>query len=378
HGLDWKRVRDQYAALLPHAVTRWDVNFLIGELIGELNASHTYRSGGDLEAAPQRPVGLLGVDWSLEQGAFRVARILRGAAWDTEVRSPLDEPGLQIADGTFVLAVNGRALDPARTPWESFAGLEGKTVRLTLNDKPSMEGSRDVVVQTLNGAEEQRLRHLAWVESNRRRVAEATDGKVGYIYVPDTTTHGQTELFRQFRAQFDRAGLVLDERFNSGGQLGDRFLELLGRKTFTHLAFRHGLDQPWPPVGHTGPQVMLINEWSGSGGDAFPWFFKTAGRGPIIGRRTWGGLIGPAIAHEFIDGGSLVVPPCRLYGPDGKWFAEGHGVDPDIEVPEDPTSLARGTDVQLERAITEALRLLREKPVAPTPRPAFEYRGWPK
>jgi len=309
HGLDWKRVRDQYAALLPHAVTRWDVNFLIGELIGELNASHTYRSGGDLEAASQRPVGLLGVDWSLEHGAFRVARILRGAAWDTEVRSPLDEPGLQIADGTFVLAVNGSALDPARTPWESFAGLAGKTVRLTLNDKPSIEGGRNVVVQTLNGAEEQRLRHLAWVEANRRRVAEATDGKVGYIYVPDTTTYGQTELFRQFRAQIDRAGLVIDERFNSGGQLGDRFLELLGRRTFTHLAFRHGLDQPWPPVGHTGPQVMLINEWSGSGGDAFPWFFKTAGRGPIIGRRTWGGLIGPAIDHEFIDGGSLVVPP---------------------------------------------------------------------
>jgi len=378
HGLDWKRVRDQYAALLPHAVTRWDVNFLIGELIGELNASHTYRNGGDLESAPQRPVGLLGVDWSLEQGAFRVSRILRGAPWDTEVRSPLDEPGLQVAEGTFVLAVNGRTLDPARTPWEPFAGLAGKTVRLTLNDKPSLDGSRQVVVQTLTGSEEQRLRHLAWVESNRQRVAEATDGKVGYIYVPDTTTYGQTELFRQFRAQFHRAGLVIDERFNSGGQLGDRFLELLGRKTFTHLAFRHGLDQPWPPVGHTGPQVMLINEWSGSGGDAFPWFFKTAGRGPIIGRRTWGGLIGPAIAHEFIDGGSLVVPPCRLYGPDGKWFAEGHGVEPDIDVPENPTSLARGIDVQLERAITEALRLLRENPVTPTPRPAFEYRGWPK
>lgn len=378
HGLDWKRVRDQYAALLPHAVTRWDVNFLIGELIGELNASHTYRGGGDLEATPQRSVGLLGADWSLEQGAFRLAKILRGAPWDTEVRSPLDEPGLQVGEGTFVLAVNGRALDPARTPWEPFAGLAGKTVRLTLNDKPSLTGSRDVMVQPLTGSEEQRLRHLAWVESNRRRVADATDGKVGYIYVPDTTTYGQTELLRQFRAQFDRAGLVIDERFNSGGQLADRFLELLDRRTFTLLAHRHGPDRQHPAVGHSGPQVMLINEWSGSGGDAFPWFFKTAGRGPIIGRRTWGGLIGPAISHEFIDGGSLVVPPCRLYGPDGKWFAEGHGVDPDIDVAEDPTSLARGTDVQLERAIEEALRLLREKPITPTPRPAFEYRGWPK
>lgn len=378
HGLDWKRVHDQYAALLPHAVTRWDVNFLIGELIGELDASHTYRSGGDLEPAPQRPVGLLGVNWTLEQGAFRVARILRGAPWDTEVRSPLDEPGLQVAEGTYVLAVNGTPLDPARTPWEAFAGLAGKTVRLTLNDKPTPEGSRTVVVQTLTSSEERRLRHLAWVESNRRRVAEASDGKLGYIYVPDTTTHGQTELFRQFRAQFDRAGLVIDERFNSGGQLGDRFLELLDRKSFAHLAHRYGRDQSWPPVRHGGPQVMLINEWSASGGDAFPWFFRTAGRGPILGRRTWGGLIGPAIGHQLIDGGTVVVPPGRLYGPDGKWFAEGHGVDPDIDVPENPTSLARGTDVQLERAIEEALRLLREKPVVPTPRPAFEYRGWPK
>jgi tricorn protease len=175
-----------------------------------------------------------------------------------------------------------------------------------------------------------------------------------------------------------RRNFLIGKRCNSGGQLGDRFLELLGRRTFTHLAHRYGPDRQHPPVGHSGPQVMLINEWSGSVGDAFPWFFKTAGRGPIIGRRTWGGLIGPAISHEFIDGGSLVVPPCRLYGPDGKWFAEGHGVDPDIDVAEDPTSLARGTDVQLERAIAEALRLLREKPITPTSRPAFEYRGWPK
>lgn len=184
HGLDWKYVGDQYAALLPHAVTREDVNFLIGEL----SASHTYRSGGDLESAPQRRVGLLGVNWSMEHGAFRIARILRGAPWDTEVRSPLDEPGLQITEGTFVLSVNGRPLDPARTPWEPFAGLAGKTVRLTLNDKPSLEGIRTVVIQTLSSTEEQHLRHLAWVESNRRRVAEVSSGQPGYIYVPDTTT----------------------------------------------------------------------------------------------------------------------------------------------------------------------------------------------
>jgi tricorn protease len=323
-------------------------------------------------------VGLLGADLTFEQGGFRIARILRGAVWDSEVRSPLDEPGAEARVGDFLLAVNGVALPPERSPWFAFEGLAGQVVQLTINDRPVREGRRTLLVKTLTGNEEQRLRHLAWVEANRQRVFQATEGKVGYVYVPDTTAFGQTELFRQFRAQFDRQGLIIDERFNSGGQLGDRFVELLGRRPFTYLAWRYGPDMPWPPVGHFGPQVMLINGWSGSGGDAFPWFFRTANRGPIIGKRTWGGLIGPAVGHRLIDGGVVVVPPGRLYGPDGKWFAEGHGVDPDIEVDEDPTSLARGMDAQLERALSEIQKRLGEDAVRPPTRPAYEYRGWPK
>lgn len=378
HGLDWKKIRERYSELLKDAVTRWDVNFVIGEMIGELNASHTFRGGGDVQQSPRRPVGLLGANLASEQGGIRITRILRGAVWDAEVRSPFDEPGVSVREGDFILAVNGAALSADQSPWAAFEGQAGKVVRLAVNSRPVLDGATNILIKTLTSSEEQRLRHLNWVELNRKRVEEATDGEAGYVYVPDTSTLGQTELFRQFRAQFDRKALIIDERFNSGGQLGDRFLELLGRRPFTYLAWRHGPDMSWPPVGHFGPQVMLINGWSGSGGDAFPWFFRTARRGPIIGQRTWGGLIGPAMGHRLIDGGVVVVPPGRLYGPDGKWFAEGHGVDPDIEIPEDPAALARGSDAQLERGIQEIRKLLRERPVAPPGRPAYEYRGWPQ
>ena len=376
HGLDWQEMRTHYGKLLDDAVTRWDVNFVIGELIGELNASHTYRGGGDRESDLSRSVGLLGVDWARENGAFRVKRIIRAAAWDNEARSPLDEPGMDADEGDYLLAVNGEPVNGGENPWSAFQGLAGQTVVLTFGDHPNLKDSRDMVVKMMTVSQDNRLRELAWIEANRQRVEKATDGRVGYIFVPDTSVNGQTELFRQFSAQHNRDGLIIDERFNSGGQLGDRFVELLDRNSYTYLFSRHGNDQPWPPMAHFGPQVMLINGWSGSGGDALPWFYKTAGRGKVIGTRTWGGLIGPAVGHQLIDGGVVVVPPSRLYGPDGKWFAEGHGVEPDIHVPEDPTSLARGVDTQLERAIqeVEAALVAQKKPINP-PKPDFEDRS---
>ncbi|MEM9656719.1 MAG: PDZ domain-containing protein [Planctomycetota bacterium] len=376
HGLDWDEMRSHYGALLDDAVTRWDVNFVIGELIGELNASHTYRGGGDQESAPTRPVGLLGVDWTRENDAYRIARIVRAAAWDNEVRSPLDEPGVDVDEGDYVLAVNGLPLDAGSDPWAAFQGLAGETVVLAVGDHPDLEKCRDVVVKMLTVRQESRLRELAWIEANRQRVEQATNGRVGYLYVPDTGVNGQTELFRQFAAQHGREGLIIDERFNSGGQLGDRFVELLDRHAYTYLFSRYGEDRHHPPRAHFGPQVMLINGWSGSGGDALPWFFRMAERGKIIGTRTWGGLVGPAVGHRLIDGGVVVVPPSRLYGPDGEWFAEGHGVEPDIHVAEDPTALARGVDPQLERAIQEieAALAAQRQPTHP-PTPAMEDRS---
>ncbi len=372
HGVDWAAMRERYGKLLEAAVTRWDVNFVIGELISELSASHTYRGGGDTEEAAPARTGYLGVDWETAGGAYRIKKIIDGAPWDNEVRSPLLEPGLKVKAGDYVLAVNGRPLVTSQAPWGAFAGLAGQTVELAVNDKPSIEGARTVLVKTLD--DETRLRNLEWIESNRRRVEQATKGRIGYIFVPSTGIDGQNELYRQFMAQVDKDGLVIDERFNDGGQIPDRFIELLDRKPLAFWAVRDGVNWPWPPNGHFGPKVMLINGWSGSGGDAFPDYFRKAGLGPLIGMRTWGGLIGISGAPGLIDGGGVTVPTFRMYDPDGKWFKEGHGVDPDIEVIDDPTQLAKGIDPQLERAIQEVLKMLEKTPYVRTPTPPYEKR----
>lgn len=372
HGVDWEAMRKQYGALLKDAVTRWDVNYVIGELIAELNSSHTYRGGGDTERETRIGVGYLGIDWVIDSGAYRIAKIIDGAPWDSEVRSPLNMPGVEVKEGDYILAVNGVPLDISKSPWAAFQGLAGKTVELTTNSKPATEGARKVIVETLKS--ETRLRNLAWIEHNRKYIEERSDGRIGYIYVPDTSINGQNELVRQLSAQFHKEGLIIDERFNSGGQIPDRFIELLKRPALAFWAVRDGKDWQWPPVAHFGPKAMLINGWSGSGGDAFPDYFRKAGLGPLIGTRTWGGLIGMSGVPQLIDGGTVTVPTFRMYDPDGKWFKEGHGVDPDIEVKEDPALLAKGTDPQLKRAVNEVLRMLGQKPSAEPPRPAYEDR----
>lgn len=372
HGLDWNGLRKQYGDLLEDAVTRWDVNFVIGELIGEVNASHTYVGGGDTERPANKQVGLLGVDWALENGAYKIDRIVRGAEWDVGVRSPLAEPGIDVNEGDYILAVNGVPIEAGKDPYAAFQGLANQTALLTVNDRPSREGARQVLVKTLSS--EARLRNLEWIESNRRRVDKASNGRVGYVYVPNTAVSGQTELIRQFNSQMRREGLIIDERFNGGGQLPDRFIELMNRQMVTRIAFRNGATATHPQVTHYGAKVMLINGWAGSGGDAFPFFFREMKVGPIIGERTWGGLIGPAVGHRLIDGGFYTAPPGRLYGVNGVWFAEGHGVDPDIHVVDHPGEMARGKDPQLETAIQEVLRLIQGGLPEFADPPAFETR----
>ncbi len=372
HGLDWHAVGNQYRQLLEDAVTRWDVNFVIGELIGEVNASHTYVGGGDLETAAARRVGLLGVDWEVSQGAYRIARIVPTPEWELEARSPLREPGVDVREGEYVLAVNGIPLDVTTDPYAPFQGLAEKTVSLTVNSVPGLEGSREVLVQTLGS--EARIRHLDWIERNRRRVEELSGGRIGYVYVPNTGISGQTELVRQFASQSRKEGLIVDERFNAGGQLPDRFIEQMQRRLVTLIYFRHGEVALHPAMTHYGPKAMLINGWAGSGGDAFPLFFKELQVGPLVGERTWGGLIGPAVGHSTIDGGFFTAPPGRIYTPSGEWFAEGRGVEPDIPVVDNPTDMARGGDPQLERAVQEVIRLLEENPVRIPPPPPFEER----
>ena len=373
HGVDWAAMRKQYGDMIQYAVTRNDVNFILGELIAELNASHTYNGGGDQETPEHKAVGYLGVDWAKDHGQFKIKTIIRGADWDSEVRSPLDEPGVNVKEGEYILAVNGMALADYTDPWAAFEGLSNETVELTVSSTPDWENVRSVVVKTMS--DETRLRNLAWIESNRKRVDEESGGKLGYIYVPSTGIDGQNELVRQFYGQWNKQGLVVDERFNNGGQIPDRFIELLNRKPLAYWNVRDGKDWQWPPVGNFGSMVMLINGWSGSGGDAFPDYFRKAGLGPLIGGRTWGGLIGISGAPTLIDGGGVTVPTFRMYNPDGTWFKEGHGVDPDIQVLEDPTQLAKGVDTQLERAIAEALKLVKDKgPIHPEP-PQKENRA---
>lgn len=372
HGVNWEEMYDRYGKLIDDAATRWDVNYILGELIAELNASHTYRGGGDSEKSKNINVGYLGVDFELKEGTYAIKKILKGAPWDIEAKSPLDMPGVEAQEGDYILAVNGVQLDANKEPYAAFQGLGGKTVELTLNSQPIIEGSRKVIVKTMNS--ETRLRHLAWIEANRKMVDEATDGKAGYIYVRSTGRDGQNELVRQFMAQWDKEGLVIDERFNSGGQIPDRFVELLNRKPLAYFAVRDGKDWQWPPVAHFGPKVMLINGWSGSGGDAFPDYFRKSGLGPLIGTRTWGGLIGISGAPQLIDGGGVTVPTFRQYDPDGSWFREGHGVDPDIEVQEDPTSLAKGEDTQLEKAIEVVLEAMKNNGYKKPDHPPVEER----
>jgi tricorn protease len=372
HGVDWAAMRTRYGSLMDDAVSREDLSFVLGELIGELNASHTYRSGGDVEQPQRRGVGLLGVDFALENGAYRIKRIIDGAAWDSEVRSPLRKPGINVQEGDYLLAVNGVALDVSKDPWAAFQGLATATVQLTVNDRPTTTGARTLLVETL--ADEYRLRNLAWIEGMRQKVDKATNGRVGYIYVPSTGVDGQTELERQFMGQFSKDGLIIDERFNNGGQIPDRFVELLNRPITNFWAVRDGKDWQWPPSAHTGPKAMLVNEWSGSGGDAFPYYFKAAGLGPLIGKRTWGGLIGISGAPPLVDGGSVTVPTFAFYSTDGKWAVEGHGVEPDIEVEQDPAAMARGGDPQLERAIQEVLKQMQSKPPIRANRPPYDKR----
>ena len=373
--VNWGQVRKEYAALLDDAITRWDVSNIMQEMISELSAGHTYVSGGDVEQGKNRVNGFLGIDWALDDNTYKVKRIVRPAPWDNEVRSPLDATGVNIKEGEYILSVNGRKLDPGMDPYAMFEGLSGKAVALRVNSKPTLTGSREVVVKTLTPAEEGRLRHLEWIEGNRKKVEELSNGQLGYMYMPNTGTQGQTELMRQFYAQIDKKGFVIDERFNAGGQLGDRFIEMLNRPVVYNIAWRNADITRWPQKGNNAPKVMLINGWAGSGGDAFPWAFQQLGMGTIIGERTLGILVGPATGHQLMDGGGITVPDARLFGADGKWFAEGYGIKPEVEVWDDPAQLAKGIDPQLVRAVQEALKLVKEKPRVVYPRPKFEDRS---
>jgi tricorn protease len=372
--VDWLAMKAQYGPLIEDARSRWDVSNILVELISELSAGHTYAGGGDVQQVQFKHTGNLGIDWRLTNGKYQVARIVTAAEWDHEVRSPFSEPGSGVKAGDYILSVNEITLDPSVDPYAAFEGLSGKTVSLKVSSTGSMSDSREVLVKCLSPSQETRLRHLEWIEENRKKVDELSNGQLAYMYMPNTGGLGQIELLRQFYGQLEKKGFVIDERFNGGGALSDRFMEMLSRPTIFNLHWRHGKDHQWPLKGNDGPKAMLINGSAGSGGDAFPWAFKELKAGPIIGERTLGILVGPATGHGLIDGGYITVPGARLYQNNGEWFWEGVGVSPDIEIWDDPEIMATGRDPQLERAVEEVLQLLEQNPNELTPAPAYEDR----
>ncbi len=376
HGVDWKAVHDHYKAMIAHAGSREDITYLIGEMIGEVNVGHAYlgANGDGASSAPMVAVGMLGVDWELDQGAYRIGKIHRGADWDSDAVGPLSTPGVDVHEGDYLLAVNGVPVDVAQDPWAPFVGLANKDVQLTVSAKPVMdEESRDVVVRTLSN--ETNLRFRSWIERNRKYVEEQSDGQVGYIYVVNTGIPGQNDLFRQFYGQIGKKGLIIDERWNGGGQIPTRFIELLNRPATNYWATRGGKDFHWPPDSHQGAKAMLINEDAGSGGDAFPYYFRQAGIGKLIGRRTWGGLVGISGNPQLIDGGSTTVPTFAFYDREGTWAVEGHGVDPDIEVMDDPSKMVDGGDPQLDAAISHILGEIQANGYQQPGRPAYPDRS---
>lgn len=375
HHVDWQAVHNQYAKMLDDCVTRDDLSYVIGEMISELNVGHAYYGGGDVAPEPTTNIGLLGADFTLENGAFRISRIISGAPWDVDARGPLTQPGVKVKKGDYVLAVNGTPLDASQDPWAAFQGMANRTATLTVSSKPTIDSTAVDATVNLIGSENH-LRYRAWIERNRAYVDQKTGGRVGYIYVPDTGTDGQDDLVRQFMGQTGKEALIIDERWNSGGQIPDRFIELLNRPVTNYWAVRDGRDWVWPPVSHQGPKCMLINGEAGSGGDAFPWYFREMKLGKLIGTRTWGGLVGISGNPGLIDGGGVTAPTFGFYKKNGTWGIEGNGVDPDIEVIDDPALMTDGGDPQLDTAIKEMEAELKRNPYTAPHRPAYpDKRG---
>ncbi len=388
HRVDWKKVLDNYLALVDDANSREDVSFIISEMISELNVGHAYYQGGESESGPSSNTGMLGIDYALGSGtrpdgseakAYRIARLFEGAPWDTDARNPLRAPEVNVKVGDYILEVNGTPMDTSKSPWAAFAGLGDRTTSLLVSDKPYKDPSaRTVVVRLLDS--EADLRYRSWVECNRAYVESRSGGRVGYVYVPNTGVDGQTELVRQILGQRGRDALIVDDRWNGGGQIPTRFIELLDRPVTNWWARRDVNGQPWPPDGHFGPKVMLINGLAGSGGDMFPWLFRQSKLGPLVGSRTWGGLVGISGNPSLIDGAGIRVPKFAFYESDGTWGVEGHGVDPDFPVTDDPGLMRGGpsrggVDPQMDKAIELMEQALRDRPHKQVPIPPYPDRS---
>ena len=371
HGLDWQAIHDLYEPLVAHIAHRGDLDYILGEMGGELNAGHFYVNWGDMPQPERIDNGLLGAEIEAgKSGYFRIAKILPGENWYGNFRSPLTEPGVEVSEGDWILAVDGRSTKDVDNFYELLEAAAGRTVVLRVNGKPKEDDkARDVSVRPI--ARETNLRYLQWVAERREMVERLSNGRIGYIHLPNTASQGNRELRKNFYPQAHKDALIFDDRYNGGGFIPDRMLELISRKRLSSWA-RRGIE-PFDTPGyyHDGPKVCLMNAYSSSGGDAFPYYFRKLGLGPLIGTRTWGGLIGLSGNPGFMDGGSLAVPTFRFMDTDNQWDVENVGVAPDIEVIDRPELVAKGADPSLEKAVEVLLEELKRNPpseiVVPTP-----------
>jgi tricorn protease len=372
HGADWKAMKAKYAAFLPHLACRSDLNRVIQWMCSELAVGHHRVGGGDMIGQPVRVAGgLLGADYAVENGRYRFKKVYGGLNWTPELRAPLAEPGSEVKAGQYLLAVEGRNLVPPDNLFARFEATAGKTVEITVGPNPDGAGSRAVKVVPV--ADEGALRNRDWVEGNIRKVHAATNGRVAYVYVPNTTTLGHVYFKRYFFPQADKEAIIVDERFNGGGSVADYYLDWLRKPVSAYWAMRYGADLKTPSASIQGPKVMIINETAGSGGDLLPYMWRKFGMGKLVGTATWGGLVGTLGFPVLMDGGSVTAPNLAIWTEEG-FIVENVGVPPDIEVEQTPRDVIAGRDPQLERAIQVALEELKAGPPAKPKRPAFPVR----
>ncbi len=369
HGLDLPATRAKYAVYLDGLASRDDLNYLFEEMTGEITVGHMFIRGGEHPEPKTVRVGLLGADYKIENGRYRFARIYNGENWNPRLHAPLTQPGVNVTVGEYLLAVNGRDVRPTDEVTRYFEATAGKQVTLRVGPNPDGSGARDVTVVPIDN--DYGLRDLAWIEDNRRKVDQLSGGRLAYIYLPDTGEGGYTNFNRYYFAQIGREGAVIDERFNGGGLIADYIIDYLRRPLMGYFTQREGEDYRTPVGSIYGPKAMIINEYAGSGGDAMPWLFRHANIGPLVGKRTWGGLVGIFGFPPLMDGGMVTAPNTAFWNPNGTWDVENHGVDPDVEVEYDPQLVREGHDPQLERAVEVVMEALKKSPLPIHKRPAY-------
>jgi tricorn protease len=374
HGLDWKAIHDKYAQFLPHLTVRQDLNRVIRAMLSELSVGHSYITNpGDLPEPKSVPGGLLGADYTVENGRYRFAKVYGGLNWTPELRSPLTEPGVNVKAGEYLLAVGGKEVKPPANLYSFFENTSGKLIEISVGPSPDGKGSRTVSVVPI--ATELALRNRDWVEGNIRKVDAATGGRVAYVYVPNTANLGYTYFTRYFYPQAYKEAVILDERYNGGGSVADYYIDVLQKKLISYWSFRYGSDMKTPSGSIQGPKVMIADENAGSGGDLLPWMFRKFQVGPIVGKRTWGGLVGILGFPELMDGGAITAPNIAFWDPDKGWTVENEGVPPDVEVEQTPADVIAGRDPQLERAIAIVMGELKKNPPSSPKHPAYPVKA---